>query len=435
MPTKPASTIVNHAVTLVGWNDDLGTDNGYWILKNSWGPTWGEAGYMRIRYGTSMVGYATTSIEFSQCPTGLAPALDCGHGPTITAGQTYTGLTNADGSYNVSTYGCTTSAKNAPEKIYQVTTTTAGDLTATLSNQTTDLDVFILNDCDPTACKAFGTNKAIYSNAPAGTYYLVVDGADTNTIGTYDLTATAAASPPTPTLNCTTPTPVTLKVGSAYNGKTLVTDPNRVNNYSCTGRTLTGAEKVHKVTTTAVGDLTATLTNLVGKDLDVFIMSGCSENTCLAYGDTAATYPNAPAGTYYIVVDGYNGAYGTYTVKPTLVLPNADLIGAWTPTTLTSSNAGKTVTGTLKVSNIGNKVAGAFTVGYYYSTDGVKLTKLIKSESVTAGLGIGQDRYLTPTITYTASLINYYIIAKIDSGGKVTEKNETNNLAVSAKIQ
>ena len=262
---ETCSGTVNHAVTLVGWNDDLGTDNGYWILKNSWGPTWGEGGYMRIRYGTSMVGYATTTIEFSQCPTGLAPALDCGHGPTITLGQTYTGLTNADGSNNVAAYGCTGSLKNAPEKIYQVRTTTAGDLTATLSNQTTNLDVFILNDCDPTACNAFGVNSATYSNAPAGTYYLVVDGADSNTIGTYNLTATAAALPPTPTLNCTTPAPVTLKVGSSYNGKTLVTDLNRVNNYSCTGRTLTGAEKVHKVTTTAVGDLTVTLSNLVAR--------------------------------------------------------------------------------------------------------------------------------------------------------------------------
>ena len=60
-----------------------------------------------------------------------------------------------------------------------------------------------------------------------------------------------------------------------------------------------------------------------------------------------AVYPDAPAGTYYIVVDGNNGAYGKYTVKPTLVLPTADLTGAWTGP-LTSSNGGKTVTGTLK---------------------------------------------------------------------------------------
>ena len=44
---------VNHGVVLVGWNDDLGC----WILKNSWGTSWGESGYMRIAYGCSQVGY------------------------------------------------------------------------------------------------------------------------------------------------------------------------------------------------------------------------------------------------------------------------------------------------------------------------------------------------------------------------------------------
>jgi hypothetical protein len=56
---------VNHAVVLVGWKDDLNVKNGgYWILRNSWGPGWGEAGYMRIAYGCNNVGYAASFIEY-----------------------------------------------------------------------------------------------------------------------------------------------------------------------------------------------------------------------------------------------------------------------------------------------------------------------------------------------------------------------------------
>lgn len=36
-----------HCVTIVGYNDNPG----YWICKNSWGPSWGEQGFFRIAYG------------------------------------------------------------------------------------------------------------------------------------------------------------------------------------------------------------------------------------------------------------------------------------------------------------------------------------------------------------------------------------------------
>jgi hypothetical protein len=61
---------VNHGIVLVGWNDDRGTDDGYWILKNSWGQSWGEAGYMRIRYGINQVGFGACFIEY---PGGSPP--------------------------------------------------------------------------------------------------------------------------------------------------------------------------------------------------------------------------------------------------------------------------------------------------------------------------------------------------------------------------
>ena len=52
---------VNHAVMLVGWNDADNT----WIMRNSWGDSWGESGYMRITRGTSNIGYSANYVIYS----------------------------------------------------------------------------------------------------------------------------------------------------------------------------------------------------------------------------------------------------------------------------------------------------------------------------------------------------------------------------------
>jgi C1A family cysteine protease len=39
-----------HAVTLIGCNN---TGDGYWIVKNSFGPTWGNGGFFKVGRGTS----------------------------------------------------------------------------------------------------------------------------------------------------------------------------------------------------------------------------------------------------------------------------------------------------------------------------------------------------------------------------------------------
>jgi hypothetical protein len=54
-----ASGTVNHAVNLVGWDDDKGA----WLLRNSWGIGWGENGYMWITYGSNDIGtWATWAV-------------------------------------------------------------------------------------------------------------------------------------------------------------------------------------------------------------------------------------------------------------------------------------------------------------------------------------------------------------------------------------
>jgi len=47
---KTSSTLLGgHAVKIVGWGTEKGDD--YWIVANSWGPKWGEAGHFRIKIG------------------------------------------------------------------------------------------------------------------------------------------------------------------------------------------------------------------------------------------------------------------------------------------------------------------------------------------------------------------------------------------------
>jgi len=54
---------INHGVVLVGWDDTQGM-TGVWFLRNSWGPGWGEDGYMRIPYYYSQVGYAGCYVDY-----------------------------------------------------------------------------------------------------------------------------------------------------------------------------------------------------------------------------------------------------------------------------------------------------------------------------------------------------------------------------------
>jgi len=51
-------TNIDHGVTLVGWGTDATAKKDYWLVRNMWGASWGEEGYIRIVRNKNMCGVA-----------------------------------------------------------------------------------------------------------------------------------------------------------------------------------------------------------------------------------------------------------------------------------------------------------------------------------------------------------------------------------------
>ncbi|XP_044521965.1 dipeptidyl peptidase 1-like [Gracilinanus agilis] len=60
--------LINHAVLLVGYGTDEKSGEDYWIIKNSWGSSWGEDGFFRIRRGTDECGIESMAVAATPIP-------------------------------------------------------------------------------------------------------------------------------------------------------------------------------------------------------------------------------------------------------------------------------------------------------------------------------------------------------------------------------
>ena len=54
----------SHTVTLIGWGVDEETKTKYWILRNSYGPMWGDHGDFKLKRGEDDFGLETNLVSY-----------------------------------------------------------------------------------------------------------------------------------------------------------------------------------------------------------------------------------------------------------------------------------------------------------------------------------------------------------------------------------
>jgi hypothetical protein len=65
---NPGTQAINHGVVIIGWDDTMCDGDGAWIVRNSWGTSWGDVGVAYMKYGTANIGRHAQWFEYSPDP-------------------------------------------------------------------------------------------------------------------------------------------------------------------------------------------------------------------------------------------------------------------------------------------------------------------------------------------------------------------------------
>jgi len=191
-------------------NDCLGYGDATAILTGS--PIPYKTYYIVVDGSDDAFGAFSLSFDCTQQPSPTPlPGSSCSEAIPITCNSVYSGNTT-NYPMNIETYSCTSWTESGPEIIYELNLDTDyTSISATLSDLSTDLDIFVLASCDPDDCVSFGDYAAHLTGSPIqhGIYYYIVDGYNGDS-GSYtlELSCTQPASPTPTNIPTYTPTSV-----------------------------------------------------------------------------------------------------------------------------------------------------------------------------------------------------------------------------------
>ncbi len=152
--------------------------------------------------------------------------------------------------------------------------------------------------------------------------------------------------PPGTALGCSSPIPIACgetKTGNTSNGTSAAIS------YNCFFNLVDGPEVVYEFTNPITQNVLITLTGLQ-EDLEVLLLDACDRNSCIRFSDRTGKIPeallanNLPAGTYFIIVDGYLGSDSPYTLHVTCG-SNTTINGTLDCTGAIAAQCGQTITG------------------------------------------------------------------------------------------
>ena len=323
-----------HAVSLVGW-DKVG---GAWIAKNSWGDDWGEDGWFWIAFGDSMIQEWVQAIDGVELPSSYEICndgadndgdgdVDCSDTSCVYDGECSEdcddGIDNdGDGDTDCSDAWCANSGDCIEDCDDGIDNDGDGDTDCEDDSCVDedgcyeDCNDWIDNDGD-------GDVDCEDADCASGFYCLEVcdDWIDNDGDSFMDCLDWRCFGAPACAL-CSPEAELDCNDSDSW-ANDWGDNRDWIDRYSCNAWDYSGAEYTYEFTASEDGEVTVSLTDL-DADLDLLLLSEgeiCRASNCLDYSDNSGssdesiTFDAVAGQTYYLVVDGYAGAVGEYTIS------------------------------------------------------------------------------------------------------------------------